>query len=350
MATIQGRIESIDAMRVLAMVAVIGLHTASYTGPNAIGRHLGGADFLNQAERFAVPFFFIISGYLWANKCTAPQDYWKRAVKLGKRALVIFLFWSIVYSIGPAISAINAYGPMGPLKMLYWAFRPLNILEIASTVSEGSRVHLWFLPALACAAVISGALLARGRELLLFALAVALFFIGLAGGAYIDSPIGFNPHFNFRNGPFFSLIMFATGYAIQRYGNILRKVSAGAGVSIAGAGFLLQLVEVTWINEKWGTSLSHDYVIGTYFFGLGMALLALSNAPLLRITALATIGPLILGVYASHCLFVDILRPVDYALHGVFAWDFAYIAVVFALSWATTLLLSSFPSTKRFVT
>jgi surface polysaccharide O-acyltransferase-like enzyme len=342
------RIESIDVMRVLSMVAVIGLHTASYTGPNAVGQHLGGADLLNQIERFAVPFFFIISGYLWADRCVVPEDYWTRAVALSKRALLIFLFWSLVYAVGPAIEAIKDYGPMGPLKILYWALRPLNGLEIASKVSEGTRVHLWFLPALALAAAISGALLARGRQALLFSLAILLFIVGLAGSAYADSPLGFKTSFNFRNGPFFSLIMFATGYWVQRHGSRLNHISAGGGFAIVG--FLLQLLEVTWIRQKWGVSLSHDYVVGTYFFGLGMAMLALSNSAYLRVTALASIGPLILGVYASHFLFVDVLRSVDDALHGVFAWDIGYVAIVFALSLATTVALSRFAQTRRFVT
>jgi surface polysaccharide O-acyltransferase-like enzyme len=143
-------------------------------------------------------------------------------------------------------------------------------------------------------------------ERVLFFLSVALFIIGLAGGAYADTPIGFHSAFNFRNGPFFSLIMFSTGYALQRRGRELPSIWIGLAIAIAG--FTIQMCEVIWLQQRWGANMSHDYVVGTFFFGLGVTLVALSNVKPLRIPALASIGPLVLGIYACHFLYVDLLR------------------------------------------
>ena len=64
-------------------------------------------------------------------------------------------------------------------------------------------------------------------------------------------PAGLHVTFNFRDGPFFSLIFFVTGYFLHK----------------------------------------RDYVAGTYFFGVGVALIALSDSPWLPSPRLAAIGP-----------------------------------------------------------
>lgn len=50
-----GRIESIDVMRVLAMLAVIQIHSPWYSKVNVTS--LDVATILDQLARFAVPFF-----------------------------------------------------------------------------------------------------------------------------------------------------------------------------------------------------------------------------------------------------------------------------------------------------
>ena len=217
--------------------------------------------------------------------------------------MIIFIFWSFIYAIGPSIYLIRQEGLDRLLANMLSVVYPFDPVRFISAVLQGTKNHLWFLPALAIAALISGALLAKGRELALFVLAILLFAVGLAGSAYSDAPFGLTSNFNFRNGPFFSLIMFSSGYAIQRYGQGLALLPIGIG--LATCGFLLQLFETIWIHQQWGTPLLHDYIVGTYFFGLGMSMIALSNTRYLRVKALSSIAPLILGVYASHYYFVE---------------------------------------------
>jgi len=266
---------------------------------------------------------------------------------MSKRIMSIFVAWALIYAVVHAVEAIRTYGPAGPLKIVYWAVHGLDLAALGSVALEGTKIHLWFLTALAIATLISGALLSRGMGRAPLVLSIALFVIGLAGGAYADTPIGFHSRFDFRNGPFFSLIMFATGYALQRRSDDLP--SAWIGLAIALAGFTMQLFEVLWLRRQWGTNMSHDYVVGTYFLGLGVTLIALSNARLLRLPALASIGPLVLGIYACHFLYVDLLRPIDDVRHGEALWDVSYVAVVFMLSLLTTLGLARLSVTKRLV-
>jgi surface polysaccharide O-acyltransferase-like enzyme len=340
------RIESIDAMRVLAMLAVIQIHSPWFSKVNVTS--LDFATIAGQLARFAVPFFFVISGYLWASRASIAGDYWPRSVATGKRVLIIFCFWSVIYAIGPSLYVIRQEGMDSLVANIVGIAYPFDPVRFISAVLQGTKNHLWFLPALAIAALISGALLEKGREVTLFVLAVALFIIGLAGSAYSDAPYGFTSRFNFRNGPFLSLIMFTSGYAIHRFGQGLALLPIGIG--LAACGFLLQLIETTWIHQQWGTSLLHDYIVGTYFFGLGMSMIALSNAPYLRVKALASIGPLILGVYASHYYFVEHIRWLERFIHSPHLRAIAYLAIVFALSLITSFMLARWRGTRQFVT
>lgn len=338
-------IASIDAMRVLAMLGVILLHSPWRGDAGAMT--LDSATLLQQLARFAVPFFFVISGYLWAAKCSSADDYRTRSVALSKRALVIFCFWSLLYGIELVIRLIRHEGISSTVEAMASVVYPFEPLGFVNSVLQGPVYHLWFLPALAVAAVISGAFLSRGNERLLMVLAIALFVVGLAGSAYAQSPCGFIVNFNFRNGPFFSLLMFVSGYVLHRYGQRMALLPIGTGLAFFGFG--LQLVECTWLHQTWGAPFSQDYVLGTFFFGLGMSMIALSNAPFLRQRWLTSIGPLILGVYVSHVFFVARMRPLERIVHEPNLRQITYLASVFVLALITSAMLARWPRTRQFV-
>lgn len=342
----RSRVETIDAMRVLAMVAVIQIHTPWHGGTGDLT--LDTATLLDQIARFAVPFFFVISGYFWSAGSASTEDYWARSVTISKRALLVFVFWSLLYGIDNSVRIIRHDGITSLVKLVISIVYPLHPLGFVNSLFQGTKYHLWFLPALAIAALISGALLSRRRECMLFVLAVALFVVGLGGSAYSGSPFGFTANFNFRNGPFFSLIMFVSGHAIQRYGQGVKLLPVGIAMAIGG--FVLQHVESTWIHQQWGSRLTHNYVVGTYFYGVGISMIALSNARFLRIKSLVSIGPLTLGVYASHCFFVDRMHWIERVAPGPTSRQVAYVAIVFTLALSTSFLLAQWHRTRRFVT
>jgi surface polysaccharide O-acyltransferase-like enzyme len=85
------RIQSVDVFRVLAIAAVIALHTAPHTGPNAVGSRFDARTVWDQLERFAVPLFFMLSGYFWAARCQDGPACWTAGVALARRVLVLFV-------------------------------------------------------------------------------------------------------------------------------------------------------------------------------------------------------------------------------------------------------------------
>jgi surface polysaccharide O-acyltransferase-like enzyme len=341
--TAPARLQSVDAFRVLAILAVIALHVAQIP-PSSLGARLDPATLLDQLERFAVPMFFALSGYFWYAKAQALPGgaVWPHAVALARRVLVLFALWCVVYAIAEVARAWDRTGSLTS------ALRGVAVRHSSPTtlLLQGTMVHLWFLPALASAALLAGACLARGRWRVLCGLAAVLFLIGLAGKAYAPA-FGVHPRFNFRNGPFFSLALFVAGIALRRAG--ARPSWCVVGLLVAVAGLALQLFEAMWLHERWGAGMVQDYVIGTFPYGVGMTMVALSNVRPLRASALAGIGPLVLGIYASHYLFIDLLYPLHERFAGTPGWRAVYVALVFAGALLLSMLLARWRPTRRFV-
>ncbi len=92
------RIKSIDFLRIFAILGVLLIHTTTRT-LEASNFDLIGFSwtlFLNQAVRFAVPLFFIISGFVlevsWRD-----ESYWKFIKRRFSKILIPYIFWSLIY-------------------------------------------------------------------------------------------------------------------------------------------------------------------------------------------------------------------------------------------------------------
>jgi hypothetical protein len=76
---------------------------------------------------------------------------------------------------------------------------------------------------------------------------------------------------------------------------------------------------------------------------------ALSGHPAVSAGPLAFAGPMVLGLYAVHIFFVDLLRPLDRAWTGTAGWEIAYPLIVFALALGATYALSRRSATRALV-
>jgi surface polysaccharide O-acyltransferase-like enzyme len=265
---------------------------------------------------------------------------------MASRIAVVFCAWSAIYLWPTNTAEVMALGPLGLLKVIQTNL--LNTLQDPATaIFQGTKGHLWFLPSLLCCLAISAILLSRNMERSLVAVSIVLYGVGLAGKAYSDTPIGFVTRFNFRNGPFFGLVFFVTGYLLQHRGPQDSRLRYG--LLLTGCGTCIHFIEIFVLNKYWGTALFQDYVVGTYFSGVGLALIALSNSPLLRFRFTSLVGPLVLGIYAIHVLFIDLLSPIDELLSGNAIWAACFPVVVFFLSVFATYALSRVPLTRRIV-
>lgn len=341
------RIESVDVFRLLAIIAVISLHTTPFSAD--LGRVEKTFTYSNvlidQTARFAVPFFFVISGYFWGLKVEPNHNPLAVTNTTAKRIAIIFASWSLIYLLPYNLSGFYEYGLLGPIKIAYWHI--VTLLEQPSLLLlQGTKGHLWFLTALLCCLYISTLFVYKGHIKMLLVFSIALYIIGIAAKAYVDTPIGIKTDFDTRNGPFFGLVFFASGLMISRFKP--NKNWVKYGLLLTCFGYILQLSETYWLWKTFGTSPKQEYVIGTYFVGIGVAVLSLSNHKLLCIPVLSTIGRMTLGIYAIHNIFVDLFGVVDKHLSHPL-WEISYVFLVLGLSVISIVLLSKNRITRKIV-
>lgn len=332
------RIESVDVVRFAAIVGVIAIHT--HVNPAAAGI---AAIVVDQIARFAVPFFFAISGYFWGLKIRNADSPLPASISMAKRILFLFLAWSAIYLF--PFSHLNdlSAGIAGVARAAYWNVE--SMLKTPLTLAlEGTSIHLWFLPGLLCALAIAS-LFIRGKWIKpLFFIALFLYCAGLLGKAYSDTPPGFHTAFNTRDGPFFGTIFFVSGYLLSGFEPDEKWFSKG--IMLLAAGYMLQFSEIYFLSSRYGATPFQDYVAGTYFTGMGATIAALSNHPFLRLGIFSGLGRLALGIYAVHFAFVDVLR--QSLKTGSLSWGGYFLAVLF-LSVSTALILSRHRLTSRLV-
>jgi len=335
------RIQSVDSIRLLAIISVIALHTTPFAS-NSYHVYI----IIIQFARFAVPFFFVVSGYFWGLKIRGQPTPLIVTKNMAFRIGLIFLAWSFIYLLPfNNISAFFEYGMLGPLKMAYWKLTNL-LQEPSNLLFQGTSVHLWFLMGLLYALFISFIFIQRKAEKELLVFASILYIIGVLLKSYADTPLGFHVEFNTRNGPFFSTLLFSSGYFLsQRMPNEKWFIY---GIGLFFMGCLIHFVEIYLLMILYGTDLSHDYVFGTYLMGVGAAMLSLSNHKILQIRFFRNTGKMTLGIYAIHVIFVGLLSPVDKITNSPL-WEVGFVVVVLVLSILSTHALSKIPILRRIV-
>src|SRR3989344_3466059 len=124
------RNSAIDAMRLLAILAVVLVHTTTKT-LNSTGYDLNVTWWpllLNQISRFAVPMFFLISGFVLELNYDHHHHYLGFLKKRLSRILIPYIFWSLIY---------------------YFLVYRGNLMPLSTTLLWGGAAYqLYFIPAL----------------------------------------------------------------------------------------------------------------------------------------------------------------------------------------------------------
>ncbi len=290
---ISGKIYAIESLRYIGAFAVICIH---FFYPK-------NKDFtlvVNQWARFAVPFFFMVSGYFLAQKLKkndAPIIYWQYI----KKTLLLYLGWQFIYFINPPIGDIYIYG----IKKAYELKINTYINQRWDMITfKGFAQHLWFFASLSL--TVGFFLIFRlKRVYLMLVISIVLYIIGALTKAYVKTSIGIDPKslgfpdkFNTNNLIFFSALPFTLGVlcSIKNW-----KVNIWVAFSILIAGYLLHGYEVWWLGHL-KLHQRVDYVFSTILIGLGVFFVGMARFKPLEWKPLASLGKYSLGIYGMHAL------------------------------------------------
>ena len=311
------RVHSLDAMRLVAVVSVVLIHTDPFQGLGAAGNAVNFG--IKTTARFAVPFFFLASGYFFAAKTADrdPREYLsRRAVSIGS-----------LYAFGLALAAPAFLG--GRVASDTAAGRPL-LAAVGTRVAEfldpvellyyGTSVSeiLWFLPALLVSLALVAAFATTERTTAaLVAVAACLHAVGLLGTSYtmfVDVP------FEVRDGLFFGFFYVSLGYAVARSDRTPSRELSPILLGLVGCFAVLQLAEFALLGyplrgEAFGSYVfAPSYGIFTAFLALSIFLFLLSRPTLGAGTPLPSWGAYAVGIYVVHPVVLAAVRGVREAL------------------------------------
>ncbi|MCG9751733.1 acyltransferase family protein [Vibrio brasiliensis] len=331
------KIQSIELGRVIAILAIAAMHCQMFLTYWQIDETPWFGYIFNQATRFAVPLFFLISGYLIQPKLVVkPGETLQRYVS---PLLRVFIVWSVISLLMPFnLATVMESGYLAE-RQGYWGFlaqTPLNSLL------EGGLVHLWFIPALICAAAIA-ALLAKLDKLALFIpIGAMLYLYGVLTGSYQAITELPTPFFT-RNGPFFSTLLFAIGFMIRQR---QLSITAKQALMLAGAGMVLHFFEAWQLTHVDQAFNANDYLFGTFIWGTGCFMWLLAKPEVGKGLWLTAQSRYVLPLYVAHLPMIIVMMNFSgmLALTG-FAKD---MLVLFGATVLTFLLVKGLEKTPLY--
>lgn len=291
MKIIHEKIASLELMRIIAILAIIVIHTQLFIDfPSSDGQPWL-ANIANQLGRFAVPLFFIISGFFIAPKLLSSPLLVMRQYNLP--LLRIWLIWTAICLLLPSnIHAVMTDGYLNE-RIGYWDFLLLTPLN---SILEGGLVHLWFLPALIIAVTLIAVFVRLNLLFLLLPISVLLYIYGVAAGSYASLTEWTAPFFT-RNGPFFSLLMVVLGFEIRKRDF---RLSARAALLVLWVGLLGHFAEAYWLATKEVAFTLHDFLFFTPLWSIGVFLFLLAKPNLGDHPLTYYLSKSVLPMYVSH--------------------------------------------------
>jgi len=121
---------TIDILRILAILAVVLIHTTTLTIQTSSNNlsDFSFSLFLNQAARFAVPMFFFISGYVLELNYNFHTSYLSYLKNRASKIVIPYIFWSLFY--------------------YFLIFKNHSESFISALLNGDSSYQLYFIPAL----------------------------------------------------------------------------------------------------------------------------------------------------------------------------------------------------------
>ena len=309
--TMKPRNLTIDSLRLLATLEVIALHVTFPNLPNAV------AIAIRLQARWAVPFFFIISGYYLAERLADPNRADVRPAIY--RLIWLFLLWSLIYV---------------PLVIYEHDVKEVfRRLLFSSFIYIGEYFHLWFPSSLVLGYIFLLFCFHYKLEKWIPLISVGIFIHIFLAGAY-NGVFDLKFPFDFVIArQWVSIPMLYLGVWLFRRGPLNKTLA----MILLFGGLGLQFVEAWFLFTRFKISpYDSEILIGTIPFALGAASLGLSQIRFLEQRQLSSWGKdYSLGIYLLHPLVIVIcgllITALIPALDVSAIWQILYSFVILFL-------------------
>ncbi|MFC6767439.1 acyltransferase [Natrinema soli] len=333
------RISSIDATRIVAMVGVVVIHTNPFEG---FGLYGNLANFLIESTaRFAVPFFFMASGYFFALKIARSDpttQFLKRVSDISSLYLFGLLLTFPVFLAGTAVQASveNRDIVTSVVHELAAFVSPVELIYYGTSVSE----ILWFFPALLFSYLLIYLCINHGLSAYLLPISLGFHLVGLLGSSYtmfVDVP------FAIRDGLFFGFFYTSLGYSIYSHewqpaadrSTLYLGLTVLFGALHIGERYVLGYV-ITESTVAQGVYWA-SYTIGTALVAVSLFVFLLSRPDLGTDTAVPSWGRnYAVGIYVAHppVLYVlekgaEALSASGYEIQNTILWHLVLTPATF---------------------
>ena len=289
------RIHSFDYLKGLALFFVVLIHAKPYVDMGGLLHNIGIA-LLNLA-RFAVPCFFLISGYLFRKKLARKEskyalNYLRKLVKAYGKATAAFLILNIFL-----IFAYQYLGFQALEKVIIFNLTGLEGLISLVYFGNSLSYHLWFLPALAISITVLYFFHKVEKVHILLPASYVAHLIGVASGAYNLFSFPSQP----RDPLFFGLFFVTCGYYISKK-NLGKVLEFYTTLKLFLLFSALQVAEGVLISTYMPAVdvASLDYSLFTAPMALMLFLSALSRPGIGKNTRLMEYGRRSLWIYIMH--------------------------------------------------
>lgn len=263
--------------------------------------------------RFAVPLFFIVSGYYLRKNSSQENEIKRRAKQKAKRLGRILAWAALLYLVWSLTRAILEGGTAQMQTKLLEAFAPRQLF---ATIFLGDFTpiggHLWFLAALL---VCYGIIAHTGTTLLkknTGRLAAALLFVHVAGRFIcallsVDRLFGIPVYIWFRNWLFMGLPFFLLGdWFRQNQETLVQKFSTKTLLAAFSLGVVLTVAETVLVAARTGDD--RELYLGIFLMIFALFLLAWKKPRQDHEGILARIGRnYLLEIYLLHLWVMEAL-------------------------------------------
>ncbi len=323
---------SLDLLKFIASFMIVCIH---FKFPGRVG------EFMTVMARFAVPVFFMISGYYSNHNDNKKLKHsiWHIA-KIYFCAVVIYFCFRILTMVF-----------QGQYQEAVWYVSTYFRIQYTSKVlffnESITAMHLWFLGALIYVYGMQYLVVRlKIKETTVYAVAILLLLINLALGmglsvAGVETPEILHKNYILRNFLFMGFPFFVLGRLINKKENaILKSVSTGMLAILVVIGILDAVVmcNIDWAEELY---------IGSVVLAFAFFVIALKGKEQNYCPKLVALWQTSTNVYLVHVMIGDILAMTVLETMGLYLW--LKPVIIFVITVLISLVFNSVISRKRLI-